>query len=69
MSKPLREICAHWAGGRSHAEFDLEARAMGEELNARGGMRLMQSTHAALSDMRGARSLDMVWNRIGQWMG
>ena len=65
----MRRLCSQWADGASNEVLNLEARAIGEELNDRGGMAMMRTAHAALGGIRGARSLDMHWNGIGQWMG
>ncbi len=66
----LRRIAARWASNEdSYAELDLPARAIGEEFFRRGGMAAMRGAHAALGAVRGARTLDMVWDGIGDWRG
>lgn len=47
-------------------------REIGEELNARGGKRLMQEVHAEFVKSGGAqwgRHIEMMWSGIGTWRG
>ncbi len=46
-------------------------RALGEELNARGGFALMQAAHRELVQRHrhSARLVEMLWTGIGVWRG
>lgn len=65
----LREICGRYAANETGQELGLPAVAIGEELYRRGGISAMQEAHSALHGMHGSRTLDMVWNGIGEWRG
>jgi hypothetical protein len=69
MIRELRTICQRFAANEGGQELVDMATAIGTELNKRGGMAAMRSVHRALGPIPGARTLDMVWNGIGQWMG
>lgn len=69
LIRRLRTICDRWAANETSAMLDAEARGIGAELNRRGGMAEMRAAHRALGPIRGARTLDMTWNGIGDWMG
>ena len=49
----------------------LERRAsvIGERLHERGGLEAMRKVFSQLEGMRGARTLEMHWNGIGDWRG
>lgn len=69
MVRELTILCRRFAANEDGQELVDLATAIGTELNKRGGMGAMRSAHRALGPIPGARTLDMVWNGIGDWMG
>ncbi|MGH2740166.1 MAG: hypothetical protein ACRDH6_06765 [Actinomycetota bacterium] len=67
----LRELCdAYVQDDRKRIE-DLEqmATAIGKDLNRRGGIEEMRRIFYMLGSIPGARTLEMHWGGIGEWMG
>jgi len=54
-----------------HGKLVARIRAIGEELNQRGGKPLMRWAHAAFARERprAARNLEILWHGIGDWQG
>jgi len=67
----LRALCnAYASNDRAQVErLEPLATIIGEELNGRGGIRAMRRVWELLGNIRGARTLDMHWNGIGDWRG
>ena len=69
MIRELRVLCSRWMANEVGQDLVDRARAIGVELDRRGGMDRMRSVHRALGAIPGARTLDTVWNGIGHWRG
>ena len=71
MLKELVKLCEAYTRNDKQAIEDLEplATRIGEALNQRGGIEEMRRIFAMLGPIRGARNIDMHWDRIGDWMG
>lgn len=69
MIGELRVLCQRFAANEDGQDLVDLARAIGSELNNRGGMGAMRRVQGALGPIPEARTLDMVWNGIGHWMG
>jgi hypothetical protein len=67
----LAELCDAYVRDDKAAIARLEpfATRIGEELNRRGGIGLMRQTWDCLGGRRGARTLEMHWSGIGEWLG
>ena len=71
MFKVLADLCYAYQQNDRAAIDRLEpvARAIGEELNRRGGKKAMLAMWESLENRPGARTLDMHWHGIGEWLG
>lgn len=71
MLKTLHQLCDAYVANDTGAIARLEplATQIGEELNRRGGMEEMRRIFHALGPRRGARTLEMHWDGIGDWRG
>ena len=71
MLKSLVQLCDAYAANDQAAIARLEptARAIAEDLNRRGGIEAMRAIWNRLGGRRGARTLEMHWDGIGDWRG
>lgn len=71
MLETLRQLCDAYTLNETAVIARLEplATQIGEELNRRGGIEEMRRMWNRLDNMRGARTLDMHWDGIGDWRG
>ncbi len=67
----LKNLCLAYAADNQAEISKLEplARQIGTSLDARGGLAEMRRVFAEVEAMRGARTLEMHWNGIGDWRG
>lgn len=71
MVTKLRDLCAAYMEDNRSAIGNLEpiATKIGKELDRRGGLREMRRIFKKIEGSPGSRTLEMHWNRIGEWMG
>jgi hypothetical protein len=71
MLEILGALCQAYAANDRAAVAKLEpvASAIGEDLNRRGGIAEMRRIFGALGGRPGARTLEMHWHGIGDWLG
>lgn len=70
MVAVLRRLCAAYASDDPvKRELEPIATEIGGQLDRRGGIREMRRIFDMLEGSRGARTLDMHWNGIGDWRG
>lgn len=67
----LRELCQAYARDdtaliRIHEPW---ATALGKDLNYRGGIEEMRRIFQKVGSRPGARTLEMLWDGIGEWRG
>ena len=67
----LRRLCSAYIASDRTSVKELEpmARAIGHVLNIRGGLAEMRRVFGELNGIPGSRTLEMHWNRIGDWLG
>jgi hypothetical protein len=71
MATVLARLCAAYTQSDRRTIYELEpvATNIGHALNLRGGLQAMRHVHGLLENRRGARTLEMHWNGIGDWLG
>jgi hypothetical protein len=67
----LRQLCDAYINNDTNLINKLEplATKIGKELNQRGGIEEMRQIWYQLGNVRGARTLEMHWDGIGNWRG
>jgi hypothetical protein len=71
MVGALRSLCDAYTTNATEIINELEpvATAIGERLDAAGGINEMRRMFARIQDVQGARTLEMHWGGIGDWRG
>lgn len=71
MLRYLQKLCKAYSESNRREIERLEpiATVIGEELNRRGGLEEMQAMWELLGHQHGARTLEMHWNGIAEWLG
>lgn len=71
MLAKLRSLCVAYTKGdkKGISILETEAIAIGKELNNKGGIEEMRRIYYKIGGIPGQRTLEMLWDGIGQWQG
>ena len=70
MLSLLRKLCAAYVNNDPvYKKLEPIATEIGKQLDKRGGIAEMRRIFHQLGGIRGARTLEMHWGGIGEWLG
>ena len=66
----LQEICRAYAqNDPRYKTLEAAVKQLGEDLHRKGGLKEMRRAYARVAGIPGSRTLEMLWNGIGDWRG